>query len=126
VTETRTSAPDPVDGLHLALLQQRADQLRKQLRLGTFGLKEGLMVGIMAAGITVLLVAEPGRSHNLALVLGWMMIIQAALLYWSLRRTTAKELRRIEQRIAVATDVPEGAVVAQAAHAARDLLLRKP
>jgi hypothetical protein len=126
MTEQRTSGLDPMDGLRLALLQQRADQLRKQLRFATFGLKEGLMVGMLAAGLTILLLAEPGRSYKLSLMMGGLLVSQSAVLYWSLRQTAARELQRIEQRIAVAADVPEAAVVAQAASAARELLLRKP
>ncbi len=126
MTETRASAPDPVDGLRLALLQQRAEHLRQQLKFRTFGMKEGLLVAMLAIGIALLANAGPGRSHTQYLVVGGALIVQAAGLYWSLRHSAAKELRRLQQLISAAADVPDGAVIAQAAGAARDLLLRKP
>jgi hypothetical protein len=118
------SGPDPVDGLHLALLQRRADEVRKQLDFRTFSRKEGLLVAMLICGIVVLSVG-PSGSRTLNLVLGWTFVVQAALLYWSLRQNAAKELQRLTQRIAVVMDSPDGKTIEQAAVAARELLLRK-
>jgi hypothetical protein len=115
-----------MDGLRLALLQQRADEMRNRLRFRTFGMKEGLLVAMLASGITILAMAEPGRSHTMSLVLGWALVVQAFGLYWSLRQSAAKHLQLIEQRIAATANVPDSAVIAEAAGAARELLLRKP
>jgi hypothetical protein len=119
-----SSGPDPVDGLQLALLQQRADEARKTLMFRTFGKKEGLLVAMLICGIVILTVG-PSSSRTLNLVLGWTFIVQAAVLFWSLRDAAAKELRRLTQRIAVVTESPDGKVIEQAAVAARELLLRK-
>jgi hypothetical protein len=118
------SAPDPVDGLQLALLQHRADEARKTLKFRSFGKKEGLLVAMLICGIVVLTV-RPSDSHTLNLVLGWTFILQAAVLYWSLRDAAAKELQRLTQRIAAVTESPDGKVIELAAIAARELLLRK-
>jgi hypothetical protein len=125
MTQRTANGPDPVDGLHLALLQRRADEVRKQLKFRTFGVKEGLLVAMLVCGISILASAEPGRSHTLHLVLGWALIVQAAGLYWSLRHAAAKELQRLTQRIAMVTDSPDGKIIEEAAGAARELLLGK-
>ena len=125
MTPTTSNGPDPVDGLRLALLQQRADEVRKQLRFRTFGMKEGLLVSMLASGIAILLTASPGRSHTQAVVLGWALIVQAAGLYWSLRHSAAKELQLLEKRISATTASADGKVIGEAASAARELLLRK-
>ncbi len=66
MTQPRTSGPDPMDGIKLALLQQNADQLRKQLRFSTFGAKEVLMLIMLAIGILFLLSGRSGsrRQHG--------------------------------------------------------------
>ncbi len=125
MTERRTSGPDPVDGLRLALLQKRADEIRGLMRFRTFGMKEGLLVAMLASGITILAMTEPGRSHTMQLVLGWGLIVQAGGLYWSLRHSAGMELKRLKQRISALTDSPDGKVMEQAAEAAQQLLLRK-
>jgi hypothetical protein len=125
VNEARANGPDPVDGLRLALLQQRADEVRRQLGFRTFGMKEGLLVAMLASGITILAMASPGRSHTQSLVLGWALIVQAAGLYWSLRHSAAQELQRLEKRILATAASPDGKVIEEAAGAARQLLLRK-
>jgi hypothetical protein len=51
MTQLTANGPDPVDGLHLALLQRRADEVRKQLKFRTFGVKEGLLVVMLVCGI---------------------------------------------------------------------------
>jgi hypothetical protein len=125
VSEASAGGPDPVDGLRLALLQQRADEVRRQLGFRTFGMKEGLLVAMLASGITILAMASPGRSHTQSLVLGWALIVQAAGLYWSLRHSAVKELALLEKRIAAAAASPDARVIEAAAGAARQLLLRK-
>jgi hypothetical protein len=116
---------DPVDGVRLALLQRRADEVRKQLKFRTFGRKEGLLVTMLVCGIGILATSEPGPSRTLQLVLGWTMVAQAAGLYWTLRHAAAKELKSLRQRIAVICDSPDGRIIEQAAGSARELLLKK-
>lgn len=125
MTQPITNGPDPVDGLRLALLQQCADEARRQLKFRTFGKKEGLLVAMLVCGVAILASAEPGSSHTLHLVLGWLFVVQATVLYWSLRHSAAKELRSLTQRITAMTESPDGKIIEQAAGAARDLLLRK-
>ena len=125
MTQPAANGPDPMDGLRLALLQQRAEEMRKRLRFGTFGMKEGLLVLMLAGGITILALTEPGRSHTLQLVLGWGLIVQAGVLYWSLRQTASQELQRLTQRISTLTESPDGRAMEQVAGAAQELLLRK-
>lgn len=125
MTPAASGGPDPMDGLRLALLQQRADEMRKRLRFRTFGMKEGLLVVMLASGITILALTEPGRSHTLQLVLGWALVVQAAGLYLSLRHSASLELERLTQRISALTQSPDGNAMEQAAGRAQELLLRK-
>jgi hypothetical protein len=125
MTQARGSGSDPIDGLRLAMLQQNADQLRKQLKFSTFGAKEILMLIMLTIDILFLLSGKSGSPGDMVTVLGWLLITQAFVLYWSLRRAAARHLKLVEQRIAAATSVPDGAVITEAAGAARELLLRK-
>ncbi len=128
--ETSQRGPDPVDGLRLAMLQQRRDQLRARLRFRTFGIMEGLLLLMLACGVAIVVTGEHGRylriQHLQHLVLGWALIIQAFGLWWAARRSALQELRRLEQRIETQSHRADAAVVAAAAAAARTLLLRKP
>lgn len=125
MSQPAANGPDPMDGLRLALLRQRADEMRKRRSFRTFGMKEGLLVLMLAVGITILALTEPGRSHTLQLVLGWGLIVQAGFLYWSLRQSAGQELQRLTQRISALTQSPDGKAMEQAAGAAQELLLRK-
>lgn len=88
-------------------------------------MKEGILVAMLASGIAILATAGPGRSHTMALVLGWALIVQAAGLYWTLRQSAAQQLDLIEKRIAATTASPDGKTIEEAAGAASALLLRK-
>ena len=125
MTQATVHGPDPVDGLHLALLQRRADHVRKQLKFRTFGRKESFLVAMLVCGIIMLAIAEPGRSHTRILAMGWTFIALGAGNYWSLRHAAEKELQRLTQRIAVVNESPDGKIIEDAAVAARELLLGK-
>lgn len=124
---TRSDGPDPVDGLRLALLQQRAEQLRARLGFRKFGFMELLPLLMLACGITVLVTVGHGRYARIQhQVLGWALVVQAVGLWWSARHTAHKELQRLQLRISALAHSPDGAAIVAAATAARSVLLRKP
>lgn len=117
---------DPVDGLRLALIQQRVEKLRARLRFRTFGLMEALPLLLLVIGS---LVASGGglgsypRMHRLAL--GVVLIIQALGLWWYARRIATQELRRLQLQALAMLRSDNAAVITAAASAARTFLIDK-
>ena len=119
-------APDPMDGLRLALMQQRSERLRAKASGRTLGVVEGLMAVMLISGI---LVAISGgtrtSSHVLRLAVGLLLIFEAVFLWWVGRRSAREQLRRLDQQIEAAARQPDAAVIAEAASAARTYVLRQ-
>ena len=121
---TARSGPDPVDGLHLALLQQRRDGLRKRAAGRAFGVQEGLQLLMAGIGITLLLVAMRDLAHRPQhFVVGAVLIIQGVFLWFLARSVARSQLRQLDQQIAAELRRADAPVVAEAAVAAHAVLL---
>jgi len=118
------SGPDPVDGLHLALLQQRRDRLRKRAAGRAFGVQEGLQVLMAGIGITLLILAvrDPAR-HPQHLAVGAVLVIQGVFLWFVARGMARSQLRQLDQQIDAESRRADAPAVAAAAMATRELLL---
>ncbi len=118
------AAVDPVDGLRLALLQQRIDRLHARLRFRTFGLMEALQLLMLLIGL-VLLISSGARGYSRPqkLVLGIVLIVQGLGLWWYARRMAAQELQRLQQQLQAMAGAEDAAVIASAADAARTFLI---
>lgn len=119
------SGPDPVDGLRLALLQQRRERLRKRAAGRAFGVQEGLQLCMAGIGITLLILAaaEPAR-HPQHIAVGVVLIIQGVFLWFLARGMARSQLRQLDKQIEAESCRADAPVVAAAAVAARELLLR--
>jgi hypothetical protein len=116
--------PDPVDGLHLALLQKRRDQLAARAAGRSLGVNEWLMVAMALVGIGMLASATLRRAERLQSVLvGTVLIVQAVALWLLARNAARAQLRQVENQIAAEGRREDAATVAEAASAARELLL---
>lgn len=116
---------DPLDGLRLAGMQQRADQLVAQLKFKSFGFMQALPLVLLAIGIVLLVNADQARSRLHFLVLGWAMGLQGAGLWWYSRHIAHKELELLRKKILAMTSGEDGQAVAAAAASAQSLLLNK-
>jgi hypothetical protein len=122
---TARSGPDPVDGLHLALLQQRRDGLRKRAAGRAFGVQEGLQVLLAGIGITLLILAMRDLAHRPQhFVVGVVLIIQGVFLWFVARSMARSQLRQLDKQIEAELRRTDAPLVAEAAVAARELLLR--
>lgn len=121
------NGPDPVDGLRLALLQQRRDGLRKRVAGRALGMQEGLLIIVAAIGITLLVLAagDPARKPQ-HIVVGVALLFQGVFLWFMARSSARSQLRQLNRQIEAELRRADGPVVAEAAAAARELLLREP
>jgi hypothetical protein len=116
--------PDPVDGLHLALLQKRRDQLAARAAGRSLGMNEWLMVFMAVIGIGLLVSAAARRAERLqTLLVGSVLLVQAVSLWFLARSTARKQLVQVERQIAAAGQRDDAAIVAEAAKGARELML---
>lgn len=116
--------PDPVDGLRLALLQERRDELAARAAGRTLGINEWLMVAMAVIGIGLLGAAAMRRAERLQSALtGTVLVVQAMSLWLMARRAARSQLLQVERQIAVESERADAATIAVAASAARDLLL---
>ena len=123
--ENTTNQPDPVDGLHLALLQQQRDRLRTRASGRAFGIQEGLMLLLVCIGITLIVLAALGRTQRgQSFAVGTVLIVQGIFLWLMARSTAQHQLKQVEQRIEIESRRTDASVVAEAASAARELLLK--
>lgn len=109
-------APDPIDGLRMAMLQQRRGRLARTAR----GRGAPLWVAMWMAACALIQVAT--NHYWLAL----LMVAMAALGFWSMRQSARLQMRELDRRIDSMAGEPDGAVISAAASAARTLLLRDP
>lgn len=116
--------PDPVDGLRLALLQKRREQLRTRAAGRSLGINEWLMVAMAVIGIGLLASAAARRTERLqSLLVGSVLLVQAVSLWFMARHAARAQLRQVEHQIAEELRRADAAAVADAAAAARELLL---
>ena len=117
--------PDPVDGLRLALLQQRRERLQARASGRIFGLMEGLLLVMLVCGIVLL---AGGGLHSMGRMLrfamGLLLIVNALALYIGRWFAALEETRRLDERIAAETRSPDAAEIQAAAAAARTFLVR--
>jgi hypothetical protein len=119
------SGPDPVDGLRLALLQQRRDSLRKRAAGRAFGVQEGLQLLMAGIGITLLILATRDLAHRPQhFVVGVVLIIQGVFLWFVARSMARSQLKQLDKQIEAELRRADAPVMAEAAVAARELLLR--
>jgi len=117
--------PDPVDGLRLALLQRRREQLRARATGRTFGLMEGLLALMLVCGIVELSVSGFGsHARVLRFAVGLLLVVSALLIYVTRWFSALEEARRLDEKIAAQTRSPEGSQIEAAAAAARTFLVR--
>lgn len=109
-------APDPVDGLRIAVLQQRRSRLVRIARGRGAPLWSALALFTCALVQIVL--------HNYWS--GLLMIALGVMSYWSIRQAARLQVRELDHRIDAIASGPDGAVIAAAAGAARTLILRDP
>jgi hypothetical protein len=109
-------APDPIDGLRMALLQQRRGRLVRTAR--GRGTPLGLALILAACGLIQVAVHQ--------FWLGMLMIAMGTLSFWSMRQAARLQMRELDRRIDAMASEPDGAIVAAAAGAARTLILRDP
>ncbi|HUF20359.1 MAG TPA: hypothetical protein VMP00_06350 [Burkholderiales bacterium] len=109
-------APDPIDGLRTALLQQRRGRLVRTAR----GRGAPIWFALILAACGLIQVAV----HHYWL--GVLMIAMGTLSFWSLRQTARQQMRELDRRIDAMAAEPDGAIAAAAAGAARTLILRDP
>ena len=123
--ENTTTRPDPVDGLHLALLQRQRDRLRRRAMGRAFGIQEGLMLLLVCIGATLIVLAATGRTQRgQSYAVGAVLIVQGFFLWLMARSTAQAQLKQVEQRIEIESRRTDAPVVAEAASAARELLLK--
>jgi hypothetical protein len=124
-TRNTVNGPDPVDGLHLALLQQRLDQLRKRAVGRHFGVQEGLQALLVACGITLLILGwSDARHHPQHIAVGVVMIVQGVFLWIMSMSVARSQVRQVEKQIETEACRADASLVAAAATAARELLLK--
>jgi type VI protein secretion system component VasK len=122
---TQAHVPDPMDGLHLAMMQRRREKLLARLSGRSFGGMEILMIAMLVCGIVVAVGGGTRTgSQVLRLGMGLLLIFEAAFLWWFGRRSARDQLRKLDRQIEAASRRPDAAIVAQAATAARAYLLR--
>lgn len=118
------SGPDPVDGLHLALLQQRRERLRKRAAGRAFGVQEGLQVLMAGIGITLLILAMRDPAHRPQhFAVGAVLLIQGVFLWFVARSMARSQLQQLDKQIEAEARRTDAPAVAAAALAARELLL---
>jgi hypothetical protein len=119
------SGPDPVDGLHLALLQQRRDRLSKRAAGRAFGIQEGLQVLMAGIGITLLILAMRDPAHRPQhFAVGAVLVIQGVFLWFMARSMARSQLQQLDKQIESESRRADAPEIAAAAVAARELLLR--
>jgi hypothetical protein len=119
-----TARPDPLDGLHLALLQRRRDQLAARAAGRSMGAHEWIMVAIAIIGIGLVVAAASRRTERLqGFLVGGTLVVQAVSLWFLARSTARKQLEQVERQISAEDGREDAAIISEAAKAARELLL---
>jgi hypothetical protein len=91
-----------------------------------FGLLQGLLVLLLACGVTALVVGALNASEGLLpLAMGAMLIAQTCFVWWSLRHTALRQAQALDLRISQALSGPDGEHIAAAATVARGMLVRR-
>lgn len=117
---------DPVDGLHVAILQQQRDELLASAAGRKFGIVQGMLVLLLTCGITALVLGALNASEGLLpLALGAMLIVQTFLVWWSLRHAALRQAQALDRKIEQALSGPDGEHLATAAAVARGMLVRR-
>lgn len=117
---------DPVDGLHVAILQQQRDELLASAAGRTFGPLQVVLVILLICGTASLVVGARDTPEGvLPMAMGAMLIVQTFLIWWSLRHTALQQARALEKKIAQALSGPDGEHIAAAADVARGMLVRR-
>jgi len=115
-----------MDGLRLALMQQRRERLLATASGKAFGVMQWLMLVMLVSGIVVAISGGlHTSSHVLRLGIGLLLICEAAFLWWGLRNSARQQLRKLDQLIEAETRLPDAAVIAEAATGARTFLLKE-
>lgn len=109
-------APDPIDGLRMATLQQRRSRLVRTAR------GRGAPLWVALGMVACALIQVAVQHYGLAL----LMAAMAALAFWSMRQNARLQMRELDRRIDAMAAEPDGAVICAAAGAARTLMLREP
>lgn len=126
--QNRSNGPDPVDGLRLALLQQERDRLRTRANGRFFGMQEGLQMFMVMVGVVLLVMGISGATESppVLVAAGVLLMVQAVYLWFMSRSTARAQLRQLEKRIEAESHRADAPAIAEAAAAARELLLREP
>jgi hypothetical protein len=113
-----------VDGLHLALLQRRRDQLAARAAGRSMGTQEWIMAALVMIGIGLLVAATVRRTERLqGFLVGGVLVVQAVSLWFLARSTARKQLEQVERQISSESRREDAALISEAATAARELLL---
>ena len=124
--EDQPKQPDPVDGLHLAMLQQRRDELLLKASGRVSGFMLWLLVFMLVCGAAVIILTLFTDSKRpLGFSMGALLIAQALFVWWSWRRAARRQLQSLNRQIQFILTQPDAAVIARAAAAARATLLRR-
>jgi hypothetical protein len=117
---------DPMDGLHLALMQQQRDRMQARMSFRAFTLIDGLIALMLICGIVLAVTGSVATAPQMArLGMGLLLVSQACYLWVMLRLATRKQLRKLDAQIEAETQRPDGPAIVEAAAAARAFILKQ-